>query len=159
MNNIIKWISYLFFWLLLEGSFSIESLLKGLFVSSAVYMVSNIIFKNNEVVHLKGQSIWRMGWFFCIVIIEMFKAAFQHIIRIMIGDDKPVIIDVKLDFSDSFITMLIANAITLTPGTITLKVEGAKLSVLGFAKDDFEKEAIRYTILSKFQKPFIRKKK
>ncbi|MCT4660690.1 MAG: Na+/H+ antiporter subunit E [Tissierellales bacterium] len=159
MNKLLKWVSYLFFWMILESSFSIESLVKGIIVASIVLLFSNKIFKNNDVKYLKGQAIWRTIWFLEIVMVEMFKAAFQHIVRIMIGDDTPVILEVELEFKDPFITMLIANAITLTPGTITLKVEGSKLTVLGFAKDSFEEEAIRHTILSRFQKPFVKKQR
>lgn len=154
MNRILKWFSYLFFWLLLEMKFSTQTIVQGIIISTIVLALTEKIFKKTNIMQVKGQPFWRMIWFFFIVVLEMLKAAFQHILRIIAGDDEPVIIEVDLNVRDEFVISLISNAITLTPGTITIKVDRNRLTILGFAKNEFEKKQIKYTILNKFQKPF-----
>jgi len=156
MNRFLKWISYLIFWIVLSGERAMLKILNGSLGSVTVLIITEKTFQKTKVEHVKGQPFWRLLWLFFIVVVEMFKAAFQHIVRIIVGDDVPVILDIELSISDEFIVTLIANAITLTPGTITLKTNGNIITVLGFAKDEFEENEIRHTILTKFQKPFRR---
>jgi len=110
--------------------------------------------------HVKSNHVlirhhFHILWFFGIVLLEIFLAAYQHIQRVLAGEDRSVIFEIKLNISDEFAIALIANAITLTPGTLTMQVHEQTLTILGFAESDEEVEQIKTVIIEKFQKPFL----
>ena len=142
------------FWLLLNFRLSIEIIISGLFVSGLVtHFTRKVLFTDNESV-IVFPAIWRLIWFGYIVIIEIFIAAAQHIIRIIKKEGTPIIFRLKLDTDNPLIITLIANAITLTPGTITLTAEGSNLTVLSFDSTDEKMTKTKDIILVNYQKPF-----
>ncbi len=56
---------------------------------------------------------------------------------------------------DEFAIALIANAITLTPGTLTMQVHDQTLTILGFADSIEEVDEIKRVVIEKYQKPFL----
>lgn len=86
---------------------------------------------------------------------EIYKSAIDHIIIIIKNDYNPTIVEVNLDIEDPLIISLIANSITLTPGTITVEKEGSKLLVL-YIKEDVNNE-VEKEIKANFESIFIPK--
>jgi multisubunit Na+/H+ antiporter MnhE subunit len=70
--------------------------------------------------------------------------------KIFINKGRPEVINIDIGIENNTIAILIANAITLTPGTITLQIlEGYRLKVLIQLDDeseieDFKKELKTY---------------
>lgn len=155
MGKVIKFISFMIFWLMLNPDFSGLNIFFAFVFCGLVLWIDTRIFENYEK-HLNfSKNLWRILWFMGIVGLEIFKAAFQHIIRIINGSDKPVIMHISLDIQNPIYITLIANAITLTPGTLTIKAKNNVLTIVGFANNEKEKNEILHTILYRFQKPFL----
>jgi multicomponent Na+:H+ antiporter subunit E len=87
------------------------------------------------------------------VIIDIYKSSITHMMRIIKNKSKPIVIHVKLETDNAFIASLIANAITLTPGTITLEVEkNYMLKVLTIIENEEEIEKIKNDIVRRYEK-------
>jgi len=155
MKRSTEFIVLFIFWLLLNFSIELKTVISGIFVSILITRLSRDILFDATEEPLKFPSMWRLVWFNYIVFIEIFIAAFQHIIRIIKKDGRPVVFKVELSTNDAFAITMISNAITLTPGTITLSADGAVLTVLGLATTDEKFEQTKYTITNKFQRPFL----
>ncbi len=155
LNKGLLFLSLIAFWFVLNGDFSSRQLLSAIFCSGlAVYLTSELFIRSGSK-PVRIPPAWRILWFVGIVLKEIFIAAYTHIIRILSGEDKAKIFRIHLDVTDEFAVAMIANAITLTPGTITLGIDGNKLVVVGYAKNREEVKAIKEIVLMRFQKPFL----
>ncbi len=155
LNYILKFIALFVFWLILSGNLEFRSIVIGVPAVACVLFVSDLSLRHYASRHVFIQYNYHLVWFFAIVLVEIFRAAYQHIQRVLSGEDKSVIFDVDLCVQDEFAIVLIANAITLTPGTLTMQVHNQTLTILGFAESDEEVIQIRDTIINRFQRPFI----
>lgn len=155
LSKLLLFLSLVIFWFLLNGEFDLRQLLSALLCSGFTVYLTREVFSRSGSKPVKLPHAWRILWFVGIVLIEIFKAAYTHILRILSGDDKAKIFRIHLDVTDEFSVAMIANAITLTPGTITLSMDGNKLVVVGYAKNREEVKEIKETILTEFQKPFL----
>lgn len=144
----------MFFWFILSGSFSYEVMINGsIFSILIIYFISDILFGLDDDI-LKLPPLWRFIWFGVIVLISIVKASIQHSLRLIKNESSYDVIHVQLDTNNTLILTLIANAITMTPGTITLDFDMGRLTVIGFIKDEKEKADVIKEILS-YQKPFL----
>lgn len=67
--------------------------------------------------------VFRLLW-------AIYIAGFQAIVRMLQGRVHVGIVDIETRLEDEFAVTLLANSITLTPGTVTLDREGQKLKVV-----------------------------
>ena len=112
---------------------------------SIVAGISAIILTNKileidyvEIFHL---NLWIVLTYFWIMIRDTYVMGFNVIIRTLKGNIKPNFIDYRSDLNDELLTVLLANAITMPPGAITVDREGNDMTILtiGFEKDEFRK--------------------
>ncbi len=61
---------------------------------------------------------------------QIFKSGFSIIPVILSGNANPTFVSIQTDLVDNFDKLVLANSITLTPGTITVDLEGQQLLVL-----------------------------
>jgi len=116
-------------------------------------MVYHVMFELDDNI-IKLPPTWRFIWFGYIVFLAIVKSSVEHIFRIIKNEAEYETFEVTLDTHNVIIITLIANAITLTPGTITLNVNEQTLEVIGFSKGKDNIESMRQDILN-FQKPFL----
>ena len=148
------YILMMFFWIVLNGKADLKVIIYGtVFSVLIIKMVYHIMFELDDNI-IKLPPAWRFIWFGFIVLIAIIKSSFIHLRRIMFKEIDYRTFDVQLVTKNIVIITLIANAITLTPGTITLDVEGEMLKVIGFARSKSDVEEMQREILN-FQKPFI----
>lgn len=142
------------FWIVLNGQLDIKNFIYGTVFSIVIIrMTYRVIFDLDEDI-LRLPQAWRFVWFGIIVFIEIFKSANKQILRIIKKDKNFKVFEVELESSNLVIITLIANAITLTPGTITIDVNERILKVIGFANNEADIERLKLDILN-YQKPFL----
>ena len=110
------------FWAALWGTLSLPFLLMGLALGYLVLLA----LETTEVIENKyyGRKVWRCFSFFFFFIKELWVSTLSVAIDVLRPSPKfsPAIVKVPLDLvADSQITLL-ANVITLTPGTLTLDI-------------------------------------
>lgn len=152
LKSIRLFVLLLIFWIVLNESLEIKVILSGMFYISFVVVLMNIIvFRDDEFII---PSARKFIWFTFIITVEIFKSAIIHVIRIIINETNYEVFDVDFENDDVVIISLIANAITLTPGTIALDIKGNVIKVLGFVKDKSQIEK-NIASIKKYEKPFL----
>lgn len=116
-------------WILLNGRFTLDSgmvqiVISGLIVTVLVYLfaVKALGFSPKSELYF-----WRNAFllfaYACVLVWEILKANFAVVVIILNKKKKisPAVVKIKVPLKKSFSRMLLANSITLTPGTITIE--------------------------------------
>ena len=141
--------------IILSAEISKRQIILGLISSFLVLIISEALLNKSRSSRVKIPRAYRILWFSLIVAWEILKAAYEHILRVLSGSEVPRVIHVKLDVEDEFSVAMISNAITLTPGTVTVEVFYNRLTVIGFANTEKDIDNIKNTILKSYQRPFL----
>jgi multicomponent Na+:H+ antiporter subunit E len=114
------------FWLVLTLNYQIPSLLTGIGISFLISMVScNYFIQGNEGIHSRFfTTLWYLFVYIFVLLYEMFLASLDVVYRVVTMDIRPEIIMIKSNIKSDLGILLLANSITLTPGTITVDIEG-----------------------------------
>jgi multicomponent Na+:H+ antiporter subunit E len=141
--------SLVLFWVLLVGELNIYNLVMGTVVSIVIMLVFALSYEkeDEEKINLKTIGMIKFG---SLVIFNIYKASLVYMKKIFVNKGRPEVINIDIGIENNTIAILIANAITLTPGTITLQIlKGYRLKVLIQLDDeseieDFKKELRTY---------------
>lgn len=118
------------FWILLSFSLAIDELLAGAAVSLLVtYFTYEFLFTKT-----RGRVLNPLRWmnaavYFAVFIREEIKAHADLAYRIITGRINPGMVTVSADMETDIGRTMIANSITLTPGTLTVRISGKRLQV------------------------------
>lgn len=75
-------------------------------------------------------NIFKLFKYALFLIIEIYKSGFSIIPVILSGTAKPGIVEIHTELESNISLVILSNSITLTPGTITLDIQGHRLLVL-----------------------------
>ncbi len=116
----------LIFWILLTG-FSYQEVLVGVVVSGFVSFALRDLFKG-EVKNFFPRFFYFLGYIPYYIFQEIL-AHLEVIYRILTGKINPGIIEIKPKHKSKFGLTVLANSITMTPGTLTLDIKGKRLFI------------------------------
>ena len=136
------WLAYWGLWMLFAGSLDSQEALVGLAVAGAVAMMTR------RAVFGGGLGLFhpeRLGWLIAYIpylFIAIVKANLQ-VARIVIDPALPIrpgIVRVKTRLTSPVGRMVLANSITLTPGTLSVDIDGDTLFVhwINVESDDLD---------------------
>ena len=148
-------LTLMFFWLMLNMSMNPINLAAGVAVSAFVTLLSKGILYNENGYWYKPIRVGRLIVYLLRLIGEIFKSSVSYIARIIKKDSIPVVVEVELRVDDPLVIAIIANSITLTPGTITVDVNKNKLTVISLKDINSSKESVIDEIHEKFESYFI----
>jgi len=148
-------LTLMFFWLLLNMSMNPINLAAGIAVSALVTALSKGILYNENGYWYKPIRVGRLILYLLRLIGEIFKSSLSYLARIIKKDSNPVVVEVELQVEDPLVVAIIANSITLTPGTITVDVDENKLTVISLKDNKSSKESVIKEIHDKFESYFI----
>ena len=129
------------FWLLISYSLHWQHWFTGIIISFLATVLWNEITadeKGKTKITLR-QVVLFIKYFFCLIW-EIIKANFV-VASIVLNPRLPIspgVIITKINLKKDLTRVLFANSITLTPGTITVELEGDRLVVHGITKDHIE---------------------
>jgi len=114
----------LIFWFLLTFKFSVQNLIVGSVASAVCSAIFGRYYFQNVYKYLQP---WRWFWFLVyltVFIWECIKANFDVAYRVLhpAMPIKPGIVKVRTTLKSEFAKTLLANSITMTPGTITVDI-------------------------------------
>ena len=154
-----KWMSYnqfivilMIIWILLHGRLNIQILFTGLFVSFFVTYFSYEVLLDRKGNHFKGIPLYKLVIYFFSLFIEIFKSAITFSVNVFKKEYVPVVFKISLEHLDSVRVAIVANSITLTPGTISIEMVDQAIYVMVLAKPDTPREALEKPIREKFEK-------
>lgn len=113
-------------WLLLNSSLAPEYLVSGVITAAFLAIWSSLKFPVFKNVKMTPKSFFSFFVFILVFLFELIKSNFDVAKRVLSPSlpINPGIISVKTKLTDPVARMLLANAITLTPGTFTIEMEG-----------------------------------
>jgi multicomponent Na+:H+ antiporter subunit E len=86
-----------------------------------------------------------------VLIIEIFKSSWSYILTIFHQRFEIVVFDMVLSFTDPIKVALVANSITLTPGTVTVDVNQQTITVMAFVDKGTTQAQIEAPIRERFE--------
>lgn len=140
------------FWIVLTMNLNLINLVIGLSISIVVTIGSKGILYDKHGFKVKPPSLLNMTKFMIRLMFEIYKSSFSYIIRIIKKDCDPIFVDVYLNTDNPLIITLISNAITLTPGTITVDKDKNKLVVLSIDNPEKKGKDLTEEIVEKYEK-------
>ena len=122
------------FWLMMMGSITTEIVIFGLLISAAIYFLMYKLFGITPKQELRYISLaWYAPMFLFLMLREVIKANLAVLKVIFSGTKHPesVIVTRRFPLVTEFARNVLANSITLTPGTISVEVTGDVFTVHG----------------------------
>ncbi len=123
---------YFILWIIFNGNFTLEICLLGLLIAAVVFaftcrFMDYSIAKEKQ---LLMRSI-RLFRYIFVLIVEIVKANFAviHLILSEKEEVEPALVSFETDLKTTVGRAFLANAITLTPGTITVTLEDSRYQV------------------------------
>ncbi len=142
-------------WVGLAPSVNLQTIGTGFILSLVIRQLVATLFHRTYRVRTDLAFIGSMLVYLKNLIIAMIRSSLTVLPVILKRSDEPIIFQVHLTTSDRLVVLLVANAITLTPGTITLDAsQDNVLTVLSLVDDGAHGLSLTTDILNQFNKPF-----
>lgn len=123
---------YFLLWVIFNGNLTLEICLFGIVIAAVIFaftckFMDYSIEKEKKLIRTSGKFLR----YVCVLVSEIVKAnmAVIHMILSEKEELKPALFHFKADMKTPTAKALLANAITLTPGTITVDLEDSKYTV------------------------------
>jgi multicomponent Na+:H+ antiporter subunit E len=123
MSRVLFWTLFLFLmWLFLTSTLNVQNLLVGAVVSYAIALLYTKMFKEGEV---EKFSIMGIARYLYVLGKNLILSNIRINKKILSKERKlhTAIVAVKTDLKSDWRKLLLANSITLTPGTLTLEIK------------------------------------
>lgn len=144
------YVLFLAAWIIFNGNITLEILIFGVVIAAVMlaFMCHFMDYSLQKEMNVYKKSICFLTYV-VILLREIVKANLAIIPRILTIEEEmePVIVKFRTYLKSDFTKMLLANSITLTPGTITVEMEGDEYTIHcldtslaeGLADSDIEK--------------------
>lgn len=120
------------FWIILNGRFTAEILILGLIFAAAVYVFAH---KFMGLTWQREKSFWKhfcWGIEYLAILLKEIAVANIMVLRIVLSPKKkvhPVLVSFDAPLKSHLLQAILADSITLTPGTITVRLYEEKFEV------------------------------
>lgn len=141
MKKIIPLIGLMLFFLMLAERITLEAVIIGLLLSWLVLKLVRIKVAESIETPLYAPSLW-MSWLYLVAVLikEIISANFQ-VAKIVLSKNmriEPQIYHYTTSLKDERLIVLLSNAITLTPGTMTVELEQDHLTIHALNEDYYK---------------------
>ena len=123
---------YLFLgWLLFTWSVSARAMVIGILQSAVVALLTYPVFIQDDEAARRSQlpRVHILGVYLIVLVFNMYVASFRVLWQILRGNINPGIVHFRTRLSSDIARLALSNAITITPGTITLQLDDDHLIV------------------------------
>jgi multicomponent Na+:H+ antiporter subunit E len=146
------------FWCILNENFYLITIVVGIFVSLIATTLVSFLFTDRK--SSKGTyrlPPWHLIKYIWVLFINIFKSAMTIIKIIIHEEDHPIIVKISTKVLRDWPICLIANGITLTPGTVTIDVTENELTVLWLNPTTNDSHVAAKIIQSHFEQALMSK--
>ena len=113
-------------WVILMERLSWQTAATGMFVSMICVSLSDKFLPFKEITNI---NFFKLVTFPFFLIGQIYMAGF-HVIGLILTDAKFGIIDVKTNITNESLRIMLADSITLTPGSVMLKLEEGMITIV-----------------------------
>lgn len=144
-NEVLEVVFFTIIWCILNESWAWPSLLVGALVSLLTIVLVHRFFVEKTYNLIQHTNVLQIIQYFIQLILQVYKSGFSSITKVFHGEDNTQINIIHTQLTDEVKIGFLANAITSTPGTVTLEQQGQDLTVLSLGElersgiDSFEK--------------------
>ena len=138
-------------WFVFHLQFDLKILIAGLVASLAMTLFTSSVVYDQSGFKFKNISLWLLIRYLFVLIIEIFKSSWSYILTIFNQRFEIVVFDMVLSFTDPIKVALVANSITLTPGTVTIDVNQQTITVMAFVDKGTTQAQIEAPIRERFE--------
>jgi multicomponent Na+:H+ antiporter subunit E len=160
MKNIIPRIKFfivmLVLWFLLNFNFELTTILFGITISFFVSLFAYEVLHDEKGFRFKGIKLHRLILYLMVLFVEIFKAAIMYTINLFKRTYVPVVFKIELDLLDPVKVAIVANSITLTPGTISIDIVNHTIYVMVLADPKTPHAELEKPIRAKFEKLLLK---
>jgi len=158
MRYITLFILSLILWLLLTFKLTLPNLIVGSVISVITSLIFGRYFIHNVYKFLEPQRYFWLLIYFFVFLWACLKANFDVAYRVLhpAMPIRPGIVKVRTELKSEFARMLLANSITMTPGTISVDIIGDDLYIHWIYVHSEDPKVYTSLILGKFEK-YIKK--
>lgn len=126
------YIIFLFVWILLNGQLTVETACVGIVIAGVMYAFTCKFLGYSPEKDLL--LFWKLPYIFAYILILIWEIIKANVDALRFGlsfrnEVDPVIVKFRTDLKSKTARVVLANSITLTPGTITIALEGDELIV------------------------------
>lgn len=118
-------------WILFTGTLALFSLLLGLIFSLCVALLTYSVFIEEKEAARRAllPRIYLLFIYLAVLVFEIYLASFKMALAIVTGDINPRVVHFRTKLRSELARVILANSITLTPGTLTLDLDEDHLIV------------------------------
>ena len=125
-NTLYSIIGLTVIWVILFESFTIPVIATGLVFSTGCVFIGNRLLPLPKIANIKYSGLIIYLFY---LIAQVYLSAFNTVKLVLTGLDVDII-KVKTKISNSFLRIILANSITLTPGSVSLELEDDTITLL-----------------------------
>lgn len=155
-KRILLFLALLLFWFGLSGTIDARQVFLGVLSALTSLFLYEWILRHAKIKPMKPMPSVRWFKLLKITLHALCISTIDQIRRILSGDDDTMFVQILLDHDHPYVTTLIANVITLTPGAVSVETDGNLLKILMFSpKNEADHNKI-YKLLDELQGVFGR---
>lgn len=158
-RRVILGILLTFIWCVLNEKFNLVTILSGILVSIVTFFILKLIQPDVKKTFTYNISALRLVFFLLIVFKEIYVSAFKAIGHILKNEINPQFVATSSKLKRSWLQALIANAITLTPGTVTVHLHEGNYTVLWLYPLTIRQKDIKRHLIQDFEDALIKEDK
>lgn len=144
-------------WVIMVADFSFQTILLGLIVGViSLFLTERYLLESSYYDHYP-LDLLHLAYYGFALIYEIYAAGFSTIGTIFKGDANVRIVSVDTELTDDYHRSILANSITLTPGTITLDVTENRLVILWLKAETRDSELAGELIKGRLERRLLRK--
>lgn len=140
----LSFISLMLFWIIMSGFLDVIHLTMGVLSVGGVMMLNYKLkahrFFDDDMNDLKELRFARAIYYFFWMIYQIIIAGF-HVVGVILKPNMPIqttMLQFKADLPSSHAKMILGNSITLTPGTLTVDIQGDYFTVHALDESSYQ---------------------
>ncbi len=161
MKNIITRLKFfivmLMLWFLFNFNFEIRTIVFGVTISFLVSLFTYEVLYDENGFRFKGIKFTKLFIYFFILFYEIFRSSILYVINLVKQKYEPVVFKISLEHLTNVQVAIVANSITLTPGTISIEVIDKTIFVMVLADPKTDHETLAKPIRDRFEKYLLSK--
>ncbi len=155
INKLILILILLLIWISLNEDVSLKSLVSGLVFAIISVFLPYYLFGNNDNITTYYMPAWFFFFYLFMLIFHIIKDSIKLIIDLLKGRKNPRVVKIKSKLKNPWYISIVANSITLTPGTVTLDKTGNTMEVLYYLGGSDDMLSNYEEIAWKFERLFL----
>lgn len=138
-------------WLTLNENFSIPTLVGGIFVSFVTMYLLKVLQPPTSKTFNYGMGFFGLVKYLSFVILDIYRSGFRAIRHILKNEVNPQFVATSTRIKKPWLQALIANAITLTPGTVTVHLNDGDYTILWLYPLSIRPKGIKKELIQDFE--------